>query len=59
MDELGRCRVVAFGGRRLNEREIKDLATELECLARVEAFKAYLPYSEFTVYTGHCALQWL
>lgn len=39
---------------------MKELATELECLAMVEACKVY-PYLlsiTFIVHTDHCALQW-
>jgi len=61
-DDNGSPRPVAFGGRKLNRREAKYSATELECLAVVEAVKTYRPYllgAHFILYTDHEAVKWL
>ncbi|CAM4602445.1 unnamed protein product [Caretta caretta] len=61
IDEFSRCHCMAFGGHKLNERETNYSVTQLECLAIVEAFKAYHPYlldMEFTVYTDYSAQWW-
>jgi transposase InsO family protein len=58
----GQRRPVAFGSRKLNKAEKNYSTTERECLAVMEALKAYRPYllgREFTIYTDHQALKWL
>jgi len=61
-NDQGLRQPVAFGGRKLNARETRYSATELECLAAVEAVKAYRPYllgTKFQLYTDHQAVRWL
>jgi len=53
---------MAFGGRQLDATETWHSATELECLAAVEAVKAYRPYllgTNLELYTDHQAVRWL
>ena len=55
-------RKVAFGGRKLNKAECNYSTTEKECLAVIEALKAYRPYllgCEFDLFTDHESLKWL
>ena len=61
-DVSGGRRPVAFGGRKLNKAECNYSTTEKECLAVIEALKAYRPYllgHEFDLFTDHEALKWL
>lgn len=61
-DESGKRRPVAFGGKKLSKAEVNYSTTEKECLAVVEALKAYRPYllaNEFDLYTDHQSLKWL
>ena len=58
----GKEMVVAYGGRSLRPDERKYTVSEQECLAVVEgikAYKEYLSFQKFTVYTDHQALKWL
>ena len=55
-------RPVAFGGRKLNKSECNYSTTEKECLALIEALKAYRPYllgREFDLFMDHESLKWL
>jgi hypothetical protein len=55
-DKLGQRRPVAFGGRKITKAETNYSVTEKECLAVIEALKAYRPYllaREFDLYTDH------
>lgn len=61
-DNMGKERVIAYGGRSLNEAERKWGISELECLAVLEGIKAYHVYlanNHFKIYTDHRALTWL
>ena len=61
-DASGSRRPVAFGGRKLNKSECNYSTTEKECLAVIEALKAYRPYllgREFDLFTDHESLKWL
>ena len=61
-DASGARRQVAFGGRELNKAECNHSTTEKECLAVIEALKAYRPYllrCEFDLFTDHESLKWL
>ena len=61
-DVSGGRRPVAFGGRKLNKAECNYSTTEKDCLAVIEALKAYLPYllgREFDSFTDHESLMWL
>ncbi|PFX12147.1 Retrovirus-related Pol polyprotein from transposon 17.6 [Stylophora pistillata] len=61
-DDSGSRRPVAFGGRRLDKSECNYSTTEKECLAVIEAIKAYHPYllgREFDLFTDHESLKWL
>ena len=61
-DDLGQDHPICFQGRSLNSAEKKYTISELECLALVEAIKAFEPYlsnQTFTVITDHAALRWL
>ena len=62
MEVSGQRRPVAFGGRKLTKAEINYSTTEKECLAVIEALKAYRPYllaREFDLFTDHQSLKWL
>ena len=53
---------MTLGGRKLNKSECIYSTTEKECLAVIEALKAYRPYllgREFDLFTDHESLQWL
>ena len=53
---------MAFGGRKLTKVETNYSTTEKECLAVIEALKAYRPYllaRQFDLYTDHHSLKWL
>ena len=55
-------RPVAFGGRKLNKCECNYSTTEKECLAVIEALKAYCPYllgRKFDLFTDHKSRKWL
>ena len=55
-------RPVCFGSRKLKPAEKNYSATELECMAvvdAVQAFRAYLLGKEFLLCTDHKALLWL
>ena len=61
-DTSGSRRPVAFDGRKLNNSECNYSTTEKECLAVIEALKAYRPYllgREFDLFTDHESLKWL
>jgi len=61
-DISGGRRPVAFGGRKLNKAKCNYSTTEKECLAVIEALKAYQPYllgHEFDLFTDHESLKWL
>lgn len=61
-DRYGKERVVAFGGRSLNQHERKYPISEREGLAIIEGIKSYHVYfasRPFTVYTDHASLKWL
>lgn len=61
-DASGGRRPVAFGGRKLNKAECNYSTTEKECLAVIDALKAYRPYllgREFDLFTDHESLKWL
>ena len=61
-EEDGELRPICFGSRKLKPAERNYSATELECLAVVEAvraFRAYLLGKEFILQTDHQALKWL
>ena len=58
----GSRRPVAFGGWKLNKSECNYSTMEKECLAVIEALKAYRPYllgREFDLFTDHESLKWL
>ena len=62
LDDNGRERVIAYGGRALRDAERKWCIAERECLALVTAVKeyhAYLACTEFTIYTDHFSLKYL
>ena len=62
IDQFGEKRPVAFGGRKLHKAELNYSTTEKECLAVIEALKAYRPYllgNRFDLYTDHQSLKWL
>ena len=62
IDQFGEKRPVAFGGRKLHKAELNYSTTEKECLAMIEALKAYRPYllgNRFDLYTDHQSLKWL
>ncbi|UYV84577.1 hypothetical protein LAZ67_X002675 [Cordylochernes scorpioides] len=53
---------VQYYSRTLRKYERNYTITELECLAIIETvdrFKVYLAGNGFTIFTDHCALQWL
>ncbi|UYV67035.1 K02A2.6-like, partial [Cordylochernes scorpioides] len=53
---------VQYYSRTLRKYERNYTITELECLAKIETvdrFKVYLAGNCFTIFTDHCALQWL
>ena len=61
-DATGSRRPVAFGGQKLNKSECNYSTMEKECLAVIEALKAYRPYllgREFDLFTDHESLKWL
>lgn len=61
-DRYGKERVVAFGGRSLNQHERKYPILEREGLAIIEGIKSYHVYlasRPFTIYTDHVGLKWL
>ncbi|XP_069110091.1 uncharacterized protein [Argopecten irradians] len=62
LDDQGRERAIAYGGRALRGNELKFGVSEKECLALVEAVQAYHPYlanRHFNVYTDNLALKYL
>ncbi|KAK3088363.1 hypothetical protein FSP39_018216 [Pinctada imbricata] len=61
-DDSGKERVIAYGGRSLNQFERNYSTTERECLAVIEGIKTYHVYlsgKPFIVVTDHSALKWL
>jgi hypothetical protein len=61
-DKSGQKGPVAFGGRKLHKPEMNYSTTEKECLAVIEALKAYRSYllgNQFDLYTDHQSLKWL
>ncbi|KAK6191321.1 hypothetical protein SNE40_003043 [Patella caerulea] len=58
-DDMGKERVIYYGGRSLSKFEAKWSISELECLAviaGIRAFNVYLSNTKFTVITDHKAL---
>ena len=61
-DDMGRERVIEYGGRAIRKAEKSYTVTELECLAVLEGIKTYNVYladAHFTVITDHKSLQFL
>lgn len=61
-DSTGIERVIAYGGRSLNQHERKYPVSEKEGLAIVEGIKTYHVYlasQPFKIFTDHAALKWL
>lgn len=62
IDSTGIERVIAYGGRSLNQHERKYPVSEKEGLAIVEGIKTYHVYlasQPFKIFTDHAALKWL
>ncbi|UYV67597.1 hypothetical protein LAZ67_5001331 [Cordylochernes scorpioides] len=60
--DYGNSYPVQYFSRTLRKYERNYTITELECLAIIETvdrFKVYLAGNCFTIFTDHCALQWL
>ena len=61
-DNTGKMRAISYGGRALHGHELKWTVSEQECLAVIEAIKAFRPYIEnnhFLIYSDHKALKWI
>ena len=61
-DDAGKERVVRYGGRALRGPETRYSATEIECLAIVDAVKEYRSYLQFSkvyIYSDHNCLKYL
>jgi len=62
LDDKGRERVIAYGGRGLRKSEVNYTVSELECLAIIEGTRCYHTYlagRPFTIITDHISLKYL